>query len=252
MLQSGENASWVLNDNYVLFENLEPDGSGALAVNSAKVSSYGFWSGFQLIEKEAPPPPPSMVVHYNITVATVTSLEGPAGGAGDTWNQGNGNGTDLLDSTGEATGIGCTVAGDKHNLSNAAGTIPMLLNGYWTWNGDIYVLTLTGLNKAKTYDFYLTTYMDYNSYTYKASHSTPNSTTSSNPQVHTQNVGDNLAWELNANYVLFEKVVPDPTTGEFTITTENVPTPGHSFICYSGFQLVENVTIPAGTMIFVR
>jgi len=57
MLQTGETASWVLNDNYVLFEDMVPDASGTLAVDSVKQSSYGFWSGFQVV---AVPEPASM------------------------------------------------------------------------------------------------------------------------------------------------------------------------------------------------
>jgi hypothetical protein len=54
MLQTGETANWVLNDNYIVFEDMVPDGSGTIAVDSVKNSSYGFWSGFQVQEVPEP------------------------------------------------------------------------------------------------------------------------------------------------------------------------------------------------------
>jgi hypothetical protein len=43
---------WTLNNNYVLFEGLVPNGSNEIAIDGVRVAGglYGMWNGFQLVE----------------------------------------------------------------------------------------------------------------------------------------------------------------------------------------------------------
>lgn len=58
----GDAATWVLDDNYVVFDGLVPDVSNSIVILGAETGggSYGFWSGFQL--KETPGPPAGTIV----------------------------------------------------------------------------------------------------------------------------------------------------------------------------------------------
>jgi len=47
---------WTLNDNYVLFEGLEPNSSNAIVIDGVRVEGlYAMWCGFQLKEITGPP-----------------------------------------------------------------------------------------------------------------------------------------------------------------------------------------------------
>jgi hypothetical protein len=46
--------TWVLNENYIVFEDMEPDITGTITINAAKSTSYAFWSGFQVVEVPEP------------------------------------------------------------------------------------------------------------------------------------------------------------------------------------------------------
>lgn len=62
MTQDGDLTTWVQGNNYILFEDVAPDGSNEIVVNSTKASSYGFWSGFQLVEVDVVPEPSSLAL----------------------------------------------------------------------------------------------------------------------------------------------------------------------------------------------
>jgi len=185
--------------------------------------------------------------HYNFdyTVHNRTDLVGPAGGAGETWNQSMQGvhataagfwDSSILDSAGNTTGVGWTfLRTDSGTVYRWAGVgnLSMLAGGLFYGGSNPSILDITGLDTTKVYDLYLASYASYGAGDHKGSHSTTNTATTPNPQAYV-NSGDLSTWVLHDNYVLFEGVVPDGT-GSLTINTVS----GSAYGFWSGFQLVE-------------
>jgi hypothetical protein len=193
-------------------------------------------------------------VNFDIDINNRTDLVGPAGGAGETWNQTmagtNGgpafsNSTAVVDSTGAATSIGWNLTINnsaplfRWNGSDVA-TLSMLKRGIFTNSGANHTLTLTGLNPAAKYDLYIAGYTT--GYTNKVSHSTSNTSTTSSPQVMEMVgvPGNSANWNLNDNFIVFTDMEPDPSG---TITVNAVKETAYGF--WSGFQLLQT-TLPTG------
>ena len=50
-----QSSAWVQGQNYVLFEDVVPDGSDTIVINSTQVEIYTFFSGFQVVESVPEP-----------------------------------------------------------------------------------------------------------------------------------------------------------------------------------------------------
>jgi len=187
------------------------------------------------------------VVNYNFdyTVHDRTDLVGPAGGAGETWNQSmqGTHATDggfwddnVLDSEGNATGIDWSLKrSDDGKLYRWVGsddaTLSMLDHGIFTNSNLTNTLTLTELDPAKKYDLYITGYGG--TFGNNLTNSAVNTTTTSNPQQMLQ-TGETANWVLNDNYIVFEDMVPDASG---TLAVDSAKQSSYGF--WSGFQLVE-------------
>ena len=193
-------------------------------------------------------------VNFDFTVFDRTDLVGPAGGAGETWNQtmlgghnvaGGFSGVDVLDSAGVATGIDWSLKrSDDGGLFRWVGseeaTLSMLDHGIFTNSKLTHTLTITELDPAKTYDLYITGYGG--SFGNKTTSTAVNTTTTSNPQVMLQ-TGETANWVLNDNYILFEDMVPN---GSGTLAVDAVKNSSYGF--WSGFQ-VQEVPEPASMVL---
>jgi lysophospholipase L1-like esterase len=62
---TSESANWVLNNNYVKFDDVAPDGSGTIVMEGVKTSAYGFISGFQLVEVPKPADPVFRITSFS-------------------------------------------------------------------------------------------------------------------------------------------------------------------------------------------
>jgi acyl-CoA thioesterase-1 len=189
----------------------------------------------------------AFAVHVNFDYETHnrTDLVGPAGGAGETWNQtmsGGHNvaggfwGDNVVDSAGTSTAIDWSLKrSDDGGLFRWTGseeaTLSMLDHGIFTNSGLVNLLTLTGLDPAKAYDLYITGHGG--SYGNQTTNSTANTTTSPNFQNMLQS-GETANWVVNDNYVVFKDMVPD---GSGNLVVSSTKVSGYGF--WSGFQLVE-------------
>ena len=185
----------------------------------------------------------AVTVNYNFGTGA-TGLVGPAGGATETWNQGNGNATDLVDSANVSTGIDVALAGG--NLFTSPATLSMLAQNYWVTGGG-NTLTITVPDELKTYDLYLTSFIDYPNpgVDYSSSHSTTNVTTNPGAQIIAHTPSDHVTWARNTNYVLFEGMVPN---GSGQLIINSTPIYGQNNVMpLNGFQLVETVPEPSTT-----
>jgi len=136
------------------------------------------------------------------------TLEGPAGGLGESWNQFNvTTGINLLDSTGAATTVGFV-----NNVSSG-----------WDRNGDLEMLkaeraqfskggdtthTINGLIPGDLYNVWIASSVS-NATDAEAGHgewSTSNATTSASLQAISNFDLNTTTWEYGNNYVLFENV----------------------------------------------
>ena len=185
----------------------------------------------------------ALIVNYNFGSGSA-GLEGPAGGAGETWNQGTGTDTDLLDSANVSTGIDVALA-TGNSFTSSGATLSMLEHNYWTTGAN--TLTVTVPDISKTYDLYLTSFIYYPdpAQDYTSSHSTPNVTTTSGAQVIVHTPSDHVTWARNTNYVLFEGMVPN-ASGELIINSVGI-TGQNKVMPLNGFQLVETVPEPSTT-----
>jgi hypothetical protein len=155
-----------------------------------------------------------------------SSLVGPAGGAGTTWNQlpsvpGNWNppfGNNLLDSTGATTAVDfsfhlpyCDPWGSPDlTLLHAAYYNP----GWSDWG----VCEISDLDPTKTYDLYIASYYPNESGS-KGTFTTTNATSNGSSQsVDNGGAGGNgSTWVQGENYVLFDDVVLRPRLFETAI-----------------------------------
>jgi lysophospholipase L1-like esterase len=62
---TSESANWVLNNNYVKFEDVVPDETGTIVMEGVKASAYGFISGFQLVEVPKPADPVFRITSFS-------------------------------------------------------------------------------------------------------------------------------------------------------------------------------------------
>ena len=185
----------------------------------------------------------AVTVNYNFGTGA-TGLDGPAGGLGETWNQGNKAATDLVDSANVSTGIDVALATGSSFTSSGA-TLSMLEHNYWTTGAN--TLTVTVPDISKTYDLYLTSFINYPTppVDYSSSHSTTNATTTSGAQVIVHTPSDHVTWARNTNYVLFEGMVPN---GSGQLIINSTPIYGQNNVMpLNGFQLVETVPEPTTT-----
>jgi len=111
-------------------------------------------------------------VNFDYTVFNRTDLVGPAGGAGETWNQtmqGGHNvaggfwGVNIVDSAGIATGFDWSLKrSDDGGLFRWTGsevaTLNMLDHGIFSNSGLTHTLALADLDTSKVYDLYITGY----------------------------------------------------------------------------------------------
>ncbi len=180
---------------------------------------------------------------FQTTPEDTATLTGPAGGAGEIWNQFEGtSGSNLLDSTGGQTGVSFSAA---YGGIGTWGTpsLRMLRSGlnHFTKN-TTSTTTLSGLAPGAVYDLWIASRQD-NSVPGERSYgtwTTPNSTTTVGGQVLDARAGSNeSSWEAGNNYVIFENVVVDGG-GQIIFTGEaGQPADGtDNRMPLSGFQLV--------------
>ena len=180
------------------------------AVNSAG-------EGADSVEVSALPRAVTMVVHVNMYASnggglgTPATLEGPAGGLNETWNQFNTTtGGSVLDSTNEITPVGYTL---NTGLTGSWGEPDLkMLHGALSHfgKGNDTDLTVNGLTAGRTYNVWIASYQDTNAADeqVRGNWSTINATTTVGLQ--TVNSWGNLNGSTRVNgqnYVLFENVV---------------------------------------------
>jgi hypothetical protein len=191
----------------------------------------------------------SGVVHVNIDTEARTGLDGPAGGAGEIWNQQLGNAgltaSGLLDSTGAATSVGFTC-----NASNVGAwgepALGMLAGGVfqWTWNTSCQVV-ISGLTPGKKYAIYLASFHP-NELGGRTLFSTANASATAGTQV-ADNLGPNgnsSVWVRGVNYVRFDEVEPD-SANRITVNAVGDSGTDQKRAYISGFQLLEGSPAPA-------
>ena len=180
---------------------------------------------------------------------TKSTLVGPGGGSGETWNQiVGGSGANLKDSTNVTTNIGYT-----SNLGSRGER----------WGGDIALkvaqsgsalfhrgadtnLTINGLSAGTLYHIYIVSYAHISGPLEERAlgeWSTTNKTTTSGAQIIDSRSGLNGdTWESGVNYVLFENVEAD-TNGEIKFMGDAADGEGEYGASYStrlhlnGFQI---------------
>lgn len=200
--------------------------------------------------------PETLTVYQNFdpTISNRSDLLGPAGGAGECWNQsmsGEHNvaggfwGNTLIDSTNNPTSIGWSLkrsddAALFNWLASEVATLSLLDHGIVSPSALVHTLTVTGLDPAKKYDLYLMGYggttdpwTSESAFDNRLLLSTTNPTTTSSPQQMFQ-TGETADWIVNDNYVVFEDMIPHATG---VLLINSVKESDFSF--WSGFQLVE-------------
>ena len=144
-----------------------------------------------------------------------SSLEGPGGGLGTSWNQfadEDSAGT-LVTSTGAATTIEFTSNFSESRYNGDGPSLTMLRAALTDFGrGATRNLTITGLELGGIYDIWLVGYRDSTAARERivGNWATTNATTSSTDQLIDNRVGNNGATFVDGyNYVLFENVVAD-------------------------------------------
>jgi HEAT repeat protein len=143
-----------------------------------------------------------------------STLDGPAGGLGTTWNQfaAASSGGTLVTFAGAATTVAFTTTASA-GYTWGSPALKMLHSGVTHFSkGTNTTLTITGLTPGTRYMVWLTSH-DNNSSAAERAHgiwSTTNATTSASAQtVNGVTTLNGTTWEAGNNYVLFENVVAD-------------------------------------------
>jgi len=181
------------------------------------------------------------------------TLEGPAGGLGETWNQFNTkSASGLLDSTGAATSVGF-VNNVGSGWLRSGGDLTMLLaeRALFGKGGDT-THTINGLTAGGLYNVWIASSVT-NAYDPEAGHgewSTSNPTSTAGVQAISNFDLNANTWEYGNNYVLFKNVEAD-TNGEITFLGDATDAGEiESGLAYrlglSGFQ-IETVDMTAPT-----
>ncbi len=207
-------------------------------------------------QRPSPPVPQTINVNFDSTIAT--GLVGPIGGFGTTWNQfgkdnalGTVHGSSLLNSSGGATGIGCSYV-SSGSLDNwgSSGSLTMLQNAGYNGNVKItgglsYAFEVNGLVSGRTYDLYIGSWYD-NEQGSKGTFVTSNTTTNGLTQSvdngwtaggWTQN---SSTWVQGVNYVAFRSIVANGS-GKIAITMTADPGDGsrNPKLMVCGLQLLD-------------
>ncbi len=161
----------------------------------------------------------------------------PLSYAGTTWNgskyaySGDWTGplNNLLDSEGNAAGVGFTMAGFGGVAADWSGTPVMLKGGFYTFTS--MTLTIKGLSAAGQYDLYLA-----------GNANNGNSTTFTIGSVsQATSATSNDSWVLGDNYVQFTNLTPS-AQGEISVVMTGA---GKGVPVINGFQLANAVPEPA-------
>jgi hypothetical protein len=166
------------------------------------------------------------------------TLEGPAGGLGESWAQIRAaSGSNLLASDGTATGVSVTTTYSECRSRSTTGLV-MLFDGLTDFGkGVTRTVTISGLTPGSLYDLYLASTADFGAPEERANgtFSTTNATSTVGGQIINQSVAANTTtWEQGNNYVVFENVVVNGS-GQINLTA--VDTAGFR-LPLNGFQLV--------------
>ena len=157
------------------------------------------------------------LINLNFTDAAAlpveSTLSGPAGGLGTTWNQATSVDTGVLnDSTGAATTVSVDTSGYSGFTNEyPAGDLPVFGSflGSFDRPGS-YTVTINGLEAGGLYDIWLLSYRDNTSTTERSvgTWSTTNATTSSSAQLvdGTSTTPGGASFLEGYNYVLFSDV----------------------------------------------
>jgi hypothetical protein len=179
-----------------------------------------------------------------IPIAT-SSLQGVIGGAGESWNQGSGPFTNLVDSTGGSSSISVT--------GLAGGTFEGPVSSIFTGNSSVFVkgenrtLSISGLGPLGAYDIYI----------YALSHNTPSwgnltnteraagaftttnvSGNGTSQPLENGNTGTNAStFTAGSNYVLFQTIIAD-SSGNISIVADALDGAAPTRLHINGLQIV--------------
>ncbi len=196
----------------------------------------------------------AVTINYQVTDAASVSPESTLFGpdlhtAGteawnmDQWTSQKPTATNMLDSAGNATGVGITVGTvnglggpDDWNISAPLTMIHQTARAFFNGTGNSASFSITGLTVGAAYDLYIasahtgaTTIGDWST-------SNVNSTGASVVIDNTGNESNGSTWVAGANYVLFNNVVAD-SLGKITMT-EQLTNLNGSRVGFNGFQLI--------------
>ena len=176
------------------------------------------------------------------SIPAASSLVGPAGGSGQTWNQPTTpTGSGLLDSIGAATSAGWshTDMGGIDNWGNPG--LNMLRSGMRNFaKGSPQQFVINGLTVGAYYNVWIASQQP-NSEQAKGDWSTPNSTTTLGSQPIDATVAQNTTtWEAGNNFVYFANVQVD---GAGKLVFNGVSAPFYR-LPVNGFQIVPT-TLPS-------
>ncbi len=188
------------------------------------------------------------MINVNFDTSTRAGLDGPAGGAGATWNERLGTAgltaSGLLDASGAGTSVGFTC--DASNVDPWGDpALKMLAGAAYSFANSPVSLVINGLNPGKKYALHIASFYP-NELGGRSLFSTANTTTTAGVQV-ADNFGPDgnaVSWDIGVNCVRFDDMVPD-SHNKITVTmTPDAATSGkRAFL--SGFQLVEDPGAPA-------
>jgi hypothetical protein len=171
-------------------------------------------------------------IHVNLGDNARPTLNGPAGGAGTTWNDWSLSGSGLKDSVGNDTTVNFTAAGTGP-YGDWWCDLELLAGGVFDEGGGSLPIVITGLEPGKTYDLYIAS-----SWGQKESNtsfwSVNKMDTSSSQTADNRTARNGTTWERGVNYVLFQNIEPD-VSGQISLTYGGIGTYG----IINGFQLLE-------------
>ena len=187
------------------------------------------------------PTHPTGIIHVSYesgSIPAASTLVGPAGGLGQSWNQPtSSSGSGLFDSVGTATSVGWsnTDMGGIDNWGTPA--LTMLTSGMSNFTkGASQQFVINGLTVGASYNVWIASQQP-NGEQAKGDWSTPNTTSTVGSQPIDATVAQNTStWEAGNNYVYFDHVL---VNGSGQLVFNGLSASGYR-LPVNGFQLVPN------------